>query len=260
MTLADRLRGTDVAERLKAMQELVARAAAPTPAELGALRHCLGDHRKEVQRPAAETFASLAARAPEAMAGLREALEAEDWRLRWGAAFALSLAGPLPVSAISALMDALAADDGDIRWAAAERLKDVAVREPGAALPELLRLAESGSVQQQKMILYCLRDLEVGAGVEVAERGLQSSSAGVRLAALSALARLSPSPATAERIVVLLKDDDERVQRAAAAVLGSIGVALPTVLSALDEASQSPDPSLRRAAERSLRRLRDIPT
>jgi HEAT repeat protein len=258
MRLANQLRGASVALRLAAMEELTARGTVPTEDELSALRDCLADDRKAVQRPAAEAFARLSSGAPEVVEELERALDAASWRLRWGAAFALSLIGPLSASAIPALAGALAAADGDIRWAAAERLKELAAREPEAVLPELLRLADEGSREQQKMALYCLRDLEAPQGTEIAERALRSGDVGVRLAALAAFARLAANPAAAaERVVALLNDPDERVRRASAATLGSLGMPLPEVLSALDEACRSSDPSLSRAAARSLRQLRE---
>ena len=168
----------------------------------------------------------------------------------------MSLIGPLPAAAAASLIDALGVDDGDIRWAAAERLKQLAARESRLVIPELLRLAADGSAEQRKMALYCLRDLDVGEAVEVAQSALRADDVGVRLAALSAFARLADErAAAAEKIVALLKDADDRVRRAAAATLGTLGSRAPVVISALQQICSAEDPSLRRAAERSLKIL-----
>jgi HEAT repeat protein len=54
----------------------------------------------------------------------------------------------------------------------------------------------------------------------------------------------------------MLADPDAGVQRAAAAMLGTLGERSEPVLAALQDAAASPDPSLQRAAARSLRLLR----
>ena len=76
------------------------------------------------------------------------------------------------------------------------------------------------------MVAYCLRDLEVRtAAVEAALfAALDDDEARVRMAAMSALARLSADrSAVANRLIGMLNDADIGVRRAAAAVLGQLG-------------------------------------
>ena len=79
--------------RVKAMAALVEAGETPGAAELDALRDCLADPRKLIQRRAAETLAALAARGADVGALLRTAVRGGELNLRWGAAYALSLIG-----------------------------------------------------------------------------------------------------------------------------------------------------------------------
>jgi HEAT repeat protein len=108
------------------------------------------------------------------------------------------------------------------------------------------------------MAAYCLRDLGVRSpAIETALlAALHDTEAGVRLAAMSSLARLSATHALlVPHVADLLTDPDPGVQRAAAVVLGTLGESSTAALTALRQAAASPDASLRRAAERSLHRL-----
>jgi HEAT repeat protein len=241
--------------RVAAIEAFTRTDAAPGGADLDALRDCLGDASKRVQRRAAEAFALLASRGVEVGDRLRAALDAHDVHLRWGAAYALSLSGPLPLAALPTLLDVMALDDGDLRWAGADLVKQLAAADRIPVVRQLLAAAlEPGA--QRKMALYCLRDLAVVEAVDVALGALGDTAVGVRLAALAVLAEVHPNPAAAaRRIAVLIGDRDPRMQRAAAGTLGRLGVCSAEIIGALRAAEASDDPSLRRAAARSLRAL-----
>lgn len=253
MTLAERLQSPT--ERRAAIAEIAARAAVE-PAELDALVACLGDAAKAIQRPAADACGALAARGIPVEPLLMRALEAGDPRLRFGAAYALARLGAPPSAALPALLDALALDDGDVRWAASELISRTEPR--AAAVAGLVPLVRSGNPPQRKMALYCLRDLEARSDeVEhAALAALDDADGGVRLAAMSTLARLAlDRTAVAEALLERLHAPDARERRAAAAALGDLGVDSRAVRAALETAARDADASLRRAAERSLRRL-----
>jgi HEAT repeat protein len=255
MTAADALRSPDVEVRLAAIAELTARGRAE-PEELAALAECLGDERKAVQRRAAEAFAALARHGAAGQGLLLTTLHSLAPRQRWGAAFALSLLGPPPAESLSVLLEALGASDGDMRWAAAEIVCRLPERETVAA--SLQRLVTRGTPLERKMALYCLRDLAAPSpDLEgVIATALGDGDAGVRLAAMSALASLAADgAAAARRLLPLLEDADEGVRRAAAAALGRLGERSEAVIAALREAAGSADASLRRSAERALRLL-----
>ena len=164
----------------------------------------------------------------------------------------------MPAGALETLVEALGVADGDLRWAAADLLVRSACIDREAALSRLLDAASSGNDVQRKMALYCLRDAGVRhpAVLDAAERALAEANTDLRLAGLSALARLhGDRSAASARIVRLLLDGDERVRRAAAGTLGKMGDGSPEVLAALRRVLDSEDGSLRRAAATALRAL-----
>ena len=237
--------------RIAAMAALVARAAPPSRVELEALRDCLADQRKLVQRRAAEALAALAGRGLEVEPMLRAALTAHDLRARWGAAYALSLLQRLPFEALPTLLEVVGVDDGDLRWAASELIKQLAAVDRERVVAALLATARDPGAQR-KMALYCLRDLGVAESSDIALSALTDAHLETRLAAVALLAKVHRDPSTAARRIAALVDDaDPRMQRVAAATLGSLGACLPEVLAALDRAEASADGSLRRAAARS---------
>jgi hypothetical protein len=240
--------------RIAAMAELVARAAPPSRVELEALRDCLADQRKPVQRRAAETFAALSARGVQVEYLLRNVLTVRDLRARWGAAYALSLLQRLQFEALPTLFEVVALDDGDLRWAASELIKQLAAVDRERVVAALL-VARAIPVQR-KMALYCLRDLGVAESSDIALAALTDPHLETRLAAVALLAKVHRDPSSAARRIAALVDDaDPRMQRVAAATLGNLGISLPEVLAALDRAEASSDDSLRRAAARSRARL-----
>jgi hypothetical protein len=241
--------------RVAAIAALAGRAEAPSPVELDALRDCLGDARKLVQRRAAEAFEVLTARGVDVESRLRAGLDAADIRLRWGAAYALALIRRLPLEALPALLDVMGLDDGDLRWAAADLVKQLAVTERAAVSAHLLAAARRPG-PHRKMALYCLRDLAVVEASDIALVALADEQIETRLAALALLAKVHPVPAAAaSRIAGLIDDADPRMQRAAAGTLGGLGIHTDDVIAALRRACASDDSSLRRAARRSVRLL-----
>jgi HEAT repeat protein len=242
--------------RIAAFANLIERGTAPKEHELDALCAALGDVSKAVQRRAAEALATFAERGVRLGDRLQASLDAADLRRRWGAAYALSRIGPLSLTALPTLLEVLNSDDGDLRWAAADLLKQLAERHRDDVVDRLLAGA-GASGNQRKMAFYCLRDLGVAAGFDAAIAGLAEGDIESRLAALAFIAKVHPSAAVAApHIVAMVEDADPRMQRAAAGTLGGLGVSAGEVIDALRRAAASPDPSLRRAAERSLRLLR----
>jgi HEAT repeat protein len=256
MTLAERLRSPALDERRAAIAEIAARTSVDAT-ELESLVTCLGHAAKAVQRPAADACGVLAERGIPVEPLLTAALGAADPRLRFGAAYAIArFAAPSPTT-LPALLSALALDDGDIRWAAADL---ICRTEPRNAVVEgLLPLVTSGPPPQRKMALYCLRDLAAHSDAvdRAALAALDDPDAGVRLAAMSALSRLSQGnrDEAADRLMSALGAEDPRERRAAAAALGDLRVSTVSVRAALQTAAHGEDASLRRAAERSLRKL-----
>jgi HEAT repeat protein len=256
MTAAQRLRSDAVAERLAAMADVTAPGGCADADTLAALAACLGDVRKIIQRRAAETFAALGGQGANVRDVLLRTLESDVARQRWGAAYALSLLGDAPPVALPTLLEALGSADGDVRWAAGNIL--ARLRGDAALVAELQQLLSTGNPAQRKMAAYCLRDLDARSpAIEGALfAALHDPETNVRLAAISCIARLAVDRAAAARqLIGLLVDREVKVQRVAAAVLGLLGERSEAVRAALCAAAASPDLSLRRASERSLRLL-----
>lgn len=243
------------------MELLLRDPADPPPDALDALRDCLGDGRKLVQRCAAECCARLGERDARVEGLLRRSLADDSPRLRWGAAYALAQMGSFPDEALDVLLEELGTADRDLRWAAVDLMTRAAGERRGAVIGRLTQACGSESAGTRKMAAYCLRD--IGTESEEAFRCvtelLSDPNREVRLAALAAIARLAADARMAARLLLpKLADADARVRRAAAATLGRVGDRSPRVLAALQRARASGDPSLRRAAEQALRALQSV--
>jgi HEAT repeat protein len=186
-------------------------------------------------------------------------MRAADPTLRWGSTYALARIGVVDVEMLPSLLEALAQSDGDQRWAAAALTVACGRAYPRPVVAALIDALSSGGSELRKMVLYVLRDLAPGTPeVTAAVVGaMHDSEVGVRLAALSALARLDPLPEDACALVLgMLRDDpDPGLRRAAVSVLGHVGRGVDAVRAVLAEAASSPDPGLRRAADAARRRL-----
>jgi HEAT repeat protein len=255
VTTLERLRASQLDERLAAVAELAARADVERE-ELEELCECLGAEPKVLQRRAAEALTALHQRGLAVTPLLLAALQAGSRQQRWGAVYALSRMGAAPAPALPVLLECLGVDDGDVRWAAADIL--VHMEQVPDRFDALRNLLATGNPAQRKMAAYCLRDLEARSeAIEPALfAALHDAEPSVRMAAMSSLARLYPErPTLAHHVVLLLADPDAGVRRAAAVVLGTLRAPSAPVLAALREAAASADPSLQRAALRSLRQL-----
>jgi HEAT repeat protein len=223
--------------------------------EIDRLLGALGDPKKRVRRQAAEALALHATDDAALRARLAAELSTADPQRRWIAAYTLYLAGDRSERLWPAFLAALGSDDGDLRWATARLaihldLEDLDRR--------FMAAAAGGPGEQRKMALYCLRDRAVRSPeIEACARGaLAAGEAGVRLAALSALAAVCVDAGrAAESMAALLGDPDAGVRRAAAASLGKLGVVPPAVADALAAAACGADEALARAARSALDRL-----
>jgi HEAT repeat protein len=230
-----------------------------------ALGRALGDPSKAVVRAASDALAAIARRAGGVDDILRAALHGDSPAARWGAAFTLARLGPPGPRLLPALVEALASPDGDVRWAASRILVDIG-RLHGEVLPLVVGLVRSGeSPVVRRMAAYALRSLapDRPEAARVLLEATFDPDLPLRRAALTALAAVeAPPPEIPERLIeVLARDADAASRRLAALALGELGAAAPGSLPAAAQAAlrealhATRDTDLRRAAERSLRKL-----
>ncbi len=256
MSAAGDLGSADAGERLAALLAVAERGTIDA-GEISAICNLLGDRDRRVQRRAAETLAAVHASDFGIDARLEQALSAADRRLRWGAAFCQACTGRPSRAAFAVWVEHLASRDRDLRWAAHALVVRHLDEVGEGALASLRSAAMGEEAQRRKMALYCLRDIGVAdqANTELARRALDDTDIDVRLAALSALPRVATDPHGAARTVcAYLEDDDPRMRRVVAATLGKLGWSDERVGVALEAASRSADPGLRRAALGALNR------
>jgi HEAT repeat protein len=249
----------DVGARLAALEELAAGGALDERDVLAVLA-CLGVGTKALQRRAADVLcAADATTRPLVLARLRVGLASTDVDERWGAAYTLGRLGVLEPELLPALLDALAHHDGDRRWAAAALLVGCGERHRSTVVPALLGATRGEPSELRRMALYVLRDLAPSdASVAPAFlHALDDGDATVRLAALSALARLgAPPPEACARVLRRARDDsDAGVRRAALSALGRLGAGVADAETAIAAAERADDPATRRAAAAARRQL-----
>jgi hypothetical protein len=212
----------------------------------------LGAESKEERRRAAGAL-SVAARDRALVNRIETALDDPDPHRRWGTAFGLARAGIDSDAIFDAALGAFAFDDGDVRWAALEIVVKLARGRP-RRIERLGALARETTAAGRKMALYGIRDLEVG-DERVYTLALFSESPGVRLAAISGIARLETTTSQAHDAlrVTVERDVDPGVRRAAAVTLARIAGHEPEVRAALERIrASSTDADLVRAVEQGL--------
>jgi HEAT repeat protein len=254
------LGSADARVRLAALEEL-ARAARPLGEDDAlAVVDCLGVAVKALQRRATDVLESTAEAArPALVAALRAALASPEAPRRWGATYALGRLGIIEPALVPPLLEALGSRDGDQRWAAAALMVACGVRHPAIVRSTLLDALGAAIPELRKMTLYVLRDLALAepAVVDAIVAALRDDDANVRLAALSAVTRLAPLPASAcEEVLRLVRDDPQiGVRRAAVSALGHVGRGVASAAAAIAAALDSSDVGVRRAAVAARRRL-----
>lgn len=214
---------------------------------------------KKVIRQAAESLIAMASRAPLLARRLEQALSGAPEKSRWPLAYVLAhLPGPSP-STLQVLLETLDTRDPDIRWAIGLVLVRLGKSDP-TVVKLLLGLLRSGSPNQRRMAVYCLRDLELRDGVSLQAllESLGDPEALVRVAAMTSLkSRPDLGDRALDRLLDLfLRDPDPRVRHTAALILGELGAPSDEIRAALMDASRSEDPQLKKAANAALGLLR----
>jgi HEAT repeat protein len=206
---------------------------------------------KPTIRAAVDALISLASISPDLQPILDQRLSESGHRNYWPAAYVL---GHLPNPSglvIRNLIEALDHREPDIRWAIALLLVRIAKTE-GDLINVLIDLCATGTANQKRMALYCIRDLTLSDAVSLAAllESLRDADPTVRVAAAICLKlRSDLDEAGKSRLLqVYLTDEELKVRNTAAVALANFGSPSAEFLAALKAASQSENDQTKRAA------------
>jgi HEAT repeat protein len=206
---------------------------------------------KPTIRAAVDALISLASISPDLQPILDQRLNESGHRNYWPAAYVL---GHLPHPSgpvIRNLIEALDHREPDIRWAIALLLVRIAKTE-GDLINVLIDLCATGTANQKRMALYCIRDLTLSDAVSLAAllESLRDADPTVRVAAAICLKLRSDLDEVGKSrlLQVYLTDEELKVRNTAAVALANFGSPSAEFLAALKAASQSENDQTKRAA------------
>ena len=228
-------------------------------ARVAALLADLDSADKPVIRQTVDELIPLAADFPAVRALLERRLAEAGHRNRWPAAYVLAHLPEPSVETIQALLDALDHPEPDIRWANSLLLARIG-RDNADLKTELINLCSSGSSNQKRMALYCLRDLALTDTASAAAMigALKDGESTVRVAAVICLKTRHGLDATGKETLlqVYLNDRDSRALNAAAIALATLGKPAPQFIVALENNSRTGDEQTKKAADAALELLK----
>jgi HEAT repeat protein len=211
----------------------------------------LDEHDKPTIRVAVDRLISLAAEFPQVREILYQRLSEAGHRNYWPVAYVLGHLPQPSADALGVLLETLDHPEPDIRWAIALLLIRVAKVED-AIVQRLMQLSATGTANQKRMALYCMRDLALSdpASQSALLRALGDSDATVRVAAAICL-RLRPDLDASGKHVLLRtygNDAEAKVRHTAAIALAHLGEPTAEFLAALTKNRESEDRETRKAA------------
>jgi hypothetical protein len=214
------------------------------------------DHpQKPKIRAAVDALIALSRHEPGLRAILEQSLGDGQHRNLWAFAYVLGHL-PQPSGAThQALLAGLDHGEPDIRWAIALLLVRLAKMESVIA-NLLLELSRSGTANQKRMAVYCIRDLRLSddASLQALLDATGDTESTVRVAAVTSLkTRSDAGPKARDRLLELfLTDTDVRVCNAAAITLAQLGSPSEDFVAALRAAENSENAPLKKAASAAL--------
>jgi len=219
------------------------------------LIHSLNQPDKRALRQAVDALISAAPRFPHLARELERSLGDKPGAESWPVAYVLAHISSPSSLCLRVLGETLGAADPDIRWAVAMLLVSLAKQDAGI-VGLLFDLLKSGAPIQRRMALYCLRDTEAEerAILQALLACLRDPDPLVRVAAVNSLKnRADIGRDGLDRLLdVFLRDADLRVRRATALVLAHLAAPTGEIRAALEDASASRDPHLKKAADAAL--------
>lgn len=209
---------------------------------------------KRVVREAADALISLAPVWPRLADRLEQLLSELPKESCWPVAYVLAQIARPSAACVTVLKETLGSHDPDIRWAIGLLLVRLGKANP-AIVTQLLELLKTGTPTQRRMAIYCLRDMELsdGASLEALVQALGDPAPLVRVAAVSSLKIRELTNDGLDLLLRLFREDpDARVRHTAAITLAHRGAPTREIRTALEQASRSSDPQLKKAATAAL--------
>ncbi|MGE5220435.1 MAG: HEAT repeat domain-containing protein [Chloroflexota bacterium] len=223
----------------------------PDDRQIEALIAELDQQDKPAIRAAVDQLIALTAESPRLRELLNHRLTESGHKNYWPVAYVLGHQLQPSIGTLEVLLDALDHREPDIRWAIALLLTRIA-KIDGSIVQRLMQLSASGTVNQKRMALYCLRDLSLNDPASQAAllTALADPDATVRVAASICLkARPDLDIAGRNRLLQLYTGDKEpKVRHTAAIALAYLGKPSAELLAALKKNSESEDRETRKAA------------
>jgi len=206
---------------------------------------------KPTLRAAVDELIVLAANSEQVRETLDRRLIESDHKNYWPVAYILGhLAKPSGV-AIRILLQTLDHPEPDIRWAISLLLVKIAKRK-GSVVNLLIELCRNGTVNQRRMAVYCLRDLELNdaASLQAIIGLLSDADSTVRVAATTSLKNRGDDNERVRQALLesYLNDAEIKVRNAAAVTLASFGAPSEEFLRALKKVAESDDRQAIKAA------------
>jgi hypothetical protein len=227
-------------------------------ADLSNLIAALDHPDKPTIRAAVDKLIALAETSAELRETLNRRLDEPDHKNYWPVAYVLGHQSQPSGIVIRTLLAALDHREPDIRWANGLLLGRIAQHEPAVA-PLLMELCETGSANQRRMAIYCLRDLALkdAASRAAMVRALDDDEPTVRVAAVTSLKLRTDLDAAVRQklLAAYLHDADDRVKNAVAVTLASLGSPDQAFIRALHEASKSGNGQIKKSADAALKIL-----
>ena len=228
------------------------------PREIADLIAALDHPDKPTIRAAVDKLIALAETSETLETTLHNRLSEADHRNYWPVAYILGHQAQPSGVVIRTLLDALDHREPDIRWANGLLLVRIAQQE-GAVIPLLIELCVTGSANQKRMALYCLRDLALSDAESrrAMLKALDDEEPTVRVAAATSLkVRTDVDAAVRQKLLATyLHDADDRVKNVVAVTLASLGSPDEEFMRALNEASRNGNGQIKKSADSALKML-----
>ena len=213
---------------------------------------------KPTIRAAVDALIALASASTDLQKLLHQRLTEDGHKNYWPVAYILGHLRNPSDECIGKLIDTLDHREPDIRWAIALLLVRLA-KDQGTVVNLLLELCASGTANQKRMALYCIRDLALSDSTSLVAllKALNDADPTVRVAAAICL-KMRPDLDEAGKntlLQVYLRDIDPKVRNAVVIALAALGSPSVEFLSALNEARESENGQTKKAAGAALQLL-----